>query len=76
MPSGDPEFHLHQRLLRTWLRQSPGAGRAVSELVTYGEFRTLDLSEVGYERVLEGRRFEENAALRELVPAVGRSAAT
>ena len=45
------------------LQQGPAAGRAVSELVTYGGFRTLDLSEVGYERILEGRPFLEKAVI-------------
>ena len=45
------------------LQQGPAAGRAVSELITYGGFRTLDLSEVGYERILEGRPFLEKAVI-------------
>ncbi len=45
------------------LQQSPAAGRGVSELITYGCFRTLDLSEVGYERVVENRPFLEKAVI-------------
>lgn len=45
------------------LQQGPAAGRGVSELVTYGEFRTLDLSEVGYERIIENRPFLEKAVI-------------
>ncbi|WP_226576245.1 NAD(P)/FAD-dependent oxidoreductase [Acuticoccus sediminis] len=45
------------------LQQSPAAGRAVSELITYGEFRAIDLSEVGYERVIENRPFLEKAVI-------------
>ena len=45
------------------LQQSPAAGRAVSELVTYGAYRTLDLSEVGYERIVEGHPFLEKAVI-------------
>lgn len=45
------------------LQQGPAAGRAVSELITYGGFRTLDLSEVGYERIAEGRPFLEKAVI-------------
>ncbi|WP_434617989.1 NAD(P)/FAD-dependent oxidoreductase [Tabrizicola sp. M-4] len=45
------------------LQQSPAAGRAISELVIYGAFRTLDLSEVGYERIVEGRPFLEKAVI-------------
>ncbi|MCB1332838.1 MAG: FAD-binding oxidoreductase [Roseivivax sp.] len=45
------------------LQQGPAAGRAVSELITYGTFRTLDLSEVGYERIAAGRPFLEKAVI-------------
>lgn len=45
------------------LQQGPATGRAVSELITYGGFRTLDLSEVGYERVVENRPFLEKAVI-------------
>lgn len=45
------------------LQQGPAAGRAVSELITYGGYRTLDLSEVGYERIVEGRPFLEKAVI-------------
>lgn len=41
------------------LQQSPAAGRAVTELVTAGAFRTLDLSRFGIERILEGRPLKE-----------------
>ena len=45
------------------LQQGPAAGRGVAELITYGGFRTLDLSEVGYERIIEGRPFLEKAVI-------------
>ena len=45
------------------LQQGPAAGRAVSELITYGGFRTLDLSEVGYERIVAGKPFLEKAVI-------------
>lgn len=45
------------------LQQGPAAGRGVSELIIYGGFRTLDLSEVGYERIAEGRPFLEKAVI-------------
>ena len=36
------------------LQQSPAIGRALSELVTCGEYRTLDLTRFGYERLMRG----------------------
>ena len=45
------------------LQQGPAAGRGVSELIIYGGFRSLDLSEVGYERIVEGRPFLEKAVI-------------
>ena len=41
------------------LMQSPAIGRAMSELVTFGEYRTLDLTRFGYERVLTGEKIQE-----------------
>ena len=37
------------------MQQSPAVGRALSELVTYGEYRTLNLSPLGWQRILENR---------------------
>jgi glycine/D-amino acid oxidase-like deaminating enzyme len=45
------------------LQQGPATGRAVSELITYNAFRTLDLSEVGYERVIANKPFLEKAVI-------------
>ncbi|MDK3018922.1 NAD(P)/FAD-dependent oxidoreductase [Pseudodonghicola flavimaris] len=45
------------------LQQGPATGRAVSELIAYGEYRSLDFAEVGYERVIEGRPFLEKAII-------------
>ncbi|WP_137109296.1 FAD-binding oxidoreductase [Rhodobacter sp. SY28-1] len=45
------------------LQQGPAVGRAISEWITYGQFRTLDLSEVGYDRILANRPFLEKAVI-------------
>jgi glycine/D-amino acid oxidase-like deaminating enzyme len=37
------------------LQQAPAVGRALAELILHGEFRTLDLSVFGYERIAAGR---------------------
>jgi len=43
------------------LQHAPGVGRGVSELITYGGYRTLDLTDLGHERVLSGEPFLEKA---------------
>jgi len=45
------------------LQQGPATGRGVSELIAYGGYRTLDLSEAGFERIIEGRPFLEKAII-------------
>ncbi|MUZ64986.1 NAD(P)/FAD-dependent oxidoreductase [Agrobacterium vitis] len=45
------------------LQQSPAMGRGLSELITYGSFKTLDLSPFGYERVPANRPFLEDAVI-------------
>jgi len=44
-------------------QQSPAMGRGISELVAYGEFRTLDLSPLGYERIVTNTPFIETAII-------------
>ena len=44
-------------------QQSAAMGRGVSEIVSYGEFRTLDLSQLGYERIAAGTPFLEKAVI-------------
>lgn len=35
------------------LQQSAGAGRAVAELIAYGEYRAIDLKRLGYQRIAD-----------------------
>ena len=44
-------------------QQSPAMGRGISELVVYGDYRSLDLSPFGYERIEAGRPFFEKAVI-------------
>ena len=44
-------------------QQSPALGRGMSELLTYGEFRTLDLTPFHYDRVETGTPFLEKAVI-------------
>ena len=45
------------------LQQSPAVGRAVSELIVHGAFRTLDLSPFCYERIPRNEPFLEEAVI-------------
>ncbi len=45
------------------LQQSPAVGRGMAELMLTGGYRTLDLSPLGVERVLENRAFLERAVV-------------
>lgn len=36
------------------MQQSPAVGRALSELIVHGHYQTLDLSRMGWERILSG----------------------
>ena len=45
------------------LQQSPAMGRAIAELIVHGGYRTLDLTPLGYERILTGTPFVETAII-------------
>ena len=45
------------------LQQSPAMGRGISELLTYGEYRTLDLTAFDYQRIEQQRPFNEKAII-------------
>jgi FAD-dependent oxidoreductase domain-containing protein 1 len=36
------------------IQQSPAAGRAIAELLAFGEYRTIDVRALGVDRVLTG----------------------
>lgn len=44
-------------------QQSPAMGRGVSEIIAYGGFRSLDLSALGYERIVRGEPLLEKAII-------------
>ncbi|MBC8364430.1 MAG: FAD-binding oxidoreductase [Actinobacteria bacterium] len=54
-----PNFYFANGFSGHGLQQSPGVGRAISELITYGEYRTLDLSDLGHDRIVHGEPFLE-----------------
>lgn len=45
------------------LQQGPAVGRAVSELITYGEYRTIDMSMLSFERIAKNEPFFENVVI-------------
>ena len=44
-------------------QQSPAMGRGMSELIAYGEYRSLDLSPLGFDRIRRGEPFVEKAVI-------------
>lgn len=56
---GLSNFYLANGFSGHGLQQSPAIGRALSELVTFGEYRALDLTRFGYERVTRGEAIPE-----------------
>jgi glycine/D-amino acid oxidase-like deaminating enzyme len=45
------------------LQQSPAMGRATAEWITYGEYRTLDMTPFSFQRIIENRPFLEKAII-------------
>lgn len=45
------------------LQQAPAMGRGISELIAYGAYRTLDMSELGCQRIISGQPFLEKAVI-------------
>ncbi|MDG1115768.1 MAG: FAD-binding oxidoreductase [Flavimaricola sp.] len=45
------------------LQQSPAVGRGLSELIVYGAYRSLDLSPLGFARILDNRPLIERAVI-------------
>ena len=45
------------------MMHAPAAGRAIAELIVHGRFETLDLSRLGYRRVVEGAPYAERGIL-------------
>ena len=63
-PHGDvANFVLANGFSGHGVQQSPAIGRGVSELITYGEYRTLDLTSLGHARIVDGEPFIESAII-------------
>lgn len=57
---GPDGFYLANGFSGHGLMHSPGIGRGLSELIAYGEYRSLDLSALSYERIAANRPIREN----------------
>ncbi|HEY8382166.1 MAG TPA: FAD-binding oxidoreductase [Microvirga sp.] len=53
--AGPDNFYLCNGFSGHGLQQSPAVGRGLAELLIDGRYRTLDLADLGFERVLAGR---------------------
>lgn len=58
-----PNFVFQNGFSGHGLQQSPAIGRAVSELIAHDGFQSLDMTSLGYERVLENRPLLEKAII-------------
>lgn len=45
------------------LQQGPAVGRAINELITYGEYRTIELGPLGYDRIATGTPIHEHGVI-------------
>lgn len=45
------------------MMHAPAAGRGIAELINYGEFKTIDLTNLGYERVENNQPYREQGIL-------------
>ncbi len=60
---GYANFHVAAGFSGHGLQQSPAVGRGMAEMILFGGYRSLDLTPLGPERVLEGRPFLEAAVV-------------
>ena len=56
---GLENFYLCNGFSGHGLQQAPAVGHALAELIAHGRYLTLDLSDLGYERVRAGKPFPE-----------------
>lgn len=67
-----PNFHFACGFSGHGLMQSPAIGRAISELLTYGSFRTLDLRPLGFGRIARHEPYAEGVLLWSTWRCLGR----
>ena len=62
-PGGPENFLVACGFSGHGLMHAPAVGRALAELVVHGRFETLDLSRMGYQRVLDGVPYRETGII-------------
>lgn len=62
-PSGLGNFYFMNGFSGHGLQQSPAMGRGMAELITYGEYRSIDLSPFDFDRITRGEPFAEAAVI-------------
>ena len=62
-PGHFENFHVITGFSGNGLMHGPAAARALSELILHGRFITLDLSRMGYQRVLDNKPLHENIVI-------------
>jgi FAD-dependent oxidoreductase domain-containing protein 1 len=56
-----PNFYFGNGFSGHGIQQGPATGNAIAELIMYGEYRTIDLTALGVERIAANRpMFEKN----------------
>jgi len=58
-----PNFYFCNGFSGHGLQQSAGVGRALAELIVHGGYRTIDLTEMGHDRIVRGEPFLEKAII-------------
>lgn len=56
---GVPNLHLANGFSGHGLQQAPAVGRGIAEHILHGGYRTLDLADLGHERIVAGRPLRE-----------------
>lgn len=60
---GLPNFHVAAGFSGHGLMHAPAVGRAMAELICHGGYRTLDLSNMGYRRVIDQTPYPERGII-------------
>jgi glycine/D-amino acid oxidase-like deaminating enzyme len=62
-PGGMENFYLACGFSGHGLMHAPAVGRALAELIVEGRFVTIDLSRMGYQRVLDAAPYREKGII-------------